>query len=364
MTPYQDPIRSAAHRAGEALTISLSYSESADARSMTGVMAKCDESKRKTEYRVLVVNDMPDQLEMIGHLLRKSGYEVVTALNGREGLDVAQAELPDLVISDVSMPLMDGIEMCRSIRTHPELNTIPILLVSAVRKDSLSLVEGLKAGADDYLEVHYDTMRLVTKAAQLIGRKHVHKALQESAAKYKELVENINDVIFAVDESGLLSYVSPVIESVAGYHPSEVLGRSFTEFIFPEDLPDVLNNFRQVLAQKIEPLEYRIQTKAGKTVWVRTSSRPNIVDGHIAGLRGMMTDITDRKRAEEALKASEEELRTLFRAMTDVILVLDVDGRYLKIAPTDPSYLYKPRADLVGKTLHEVFPQEKAACLL
>ncbi len=323
-------------------------------------MRKSEESKRKTEYRVLVVNDMPDQLEMIGRLLRKSGYGVVTALNGREGLDVAQAERPDLVISDVSMPLMDGLEMCRAIRTHPELTTTPILLVSAVCRDSHSVVEGLKAGADDYLEVPYDPMRLVTKAAQLIERKRAHKALQESAAKYKELVENINDVIFAVDESGLLSYVSPVIESVAGYHPSEVLGRSFTEFIFPEDLPDVLNNFRQVLAQKIEPLEYRIQTKAGKTVWVRTSSRRNIVDGHIAGLRGMMTDITDRKRAEEALKASEEELRTLFRAMTDVILVLDVDGRYLKIAPTDPSYLYKPRADLVGKTLHEVFPKEKA----
>src|ERR1700704_3000193 len=120
MTPYQDPIRSADHRVGEALTISLSHSESAGARSVAGDMRKSEESKRKTEYRVLVVNDMPDQLEIIGHLLRKSGYGVVTALNGREGLDVAQAERPDLVISDVSMPLMDGIEMCRSIRTHPE----------------------------------------------------------------------------------------------------------------------------------------------------------------------------------------------------------------------------------------------------
>ena len=90
MTPYQDPIRRADHREGEALTISFSHSESADARSVAGDMRKSEESKRQTEYRVLVVNDMPDQLEMIGHLLRKSGYGVVTALNGREGLDVAQ----------------------------------------------------------------------------------------------------------------------------------------------------------------------------------------------------------------------------------------------------------------------------------
>src|SRR5258708_21503867 len=206
MTPYQDPILSADHQVGQTLTISLSHSESADARSMPGAMRKSDESKRKTEYTVLVVNDMPDQLEMMSILLRKSGYGVLTALNGREGLDVAQAERPDLVISDVSMPLMDGIEMCRSIRTHPELSTIPILVVSAVCRDGHSVVEGLKAGADDYLEVPYDPMRLVTKAAQLIERKRADKALQESAAKYKELVENIHDVIFAVDERGLRHY--------------------------------------------------------------------------------------------------------------------------------------------------------------
>src|SRR5207253_2038439 len=61
-----------------------------------------------------------------------------------------------------------------------------------------------------------------------------------------------------------------------------------------------------------------------------------------------------RRRAEEAHKASETELRALFAAMTDVILVLDAEGHYLKIAPTDPSYLYKPPNDLLGKTLHEV----------
>src|SRR5947209_15035985 len=67
-----------------------------------------------------------------------------------------------------------------------------------------------------------------------------------------------------------------------------------------------------------------------------------------------------RQQAEAALRASEAELRALFAAMTDVIIVFDAEGRYLKIAPTDPTYLYKPPADLLGKTLHEVFPQAQA----
>src|SRR6266403_1375375 len=92
--------------------------------------------QRKVEPTVLVVNDMPDQVEMMAHVLRKSGYGILTAVNGREGFEVAQAEHPDLVISDVSMPIVDGIDMCGLIREQPELSTIPILLVSAVRRDS------------------------------------------------------------------------------------------------------------------------------------------------------------------------------------------------------------------------------------
>ena len=71
-----------------------------------------------------------------------------------------------------------------------------------------------------------------------------------------------------------------------------------------------------------------------------------------------------RRRAEEALKASEAELRTLFAAMTDIIAVFDAEGRYQKIAPTNPSFLYKPSGDLIGKTLHETLPKEDADFLL
>ena len=317
-------------------------------------------SREPAETRILIVNDMADQLEIMRILLRRAGYSVSTACDGKEGFEVAQTAHPDLIISDVTMPGLDGSEMCRLIRRHPELRTIPILLVSAQRKDSASVAAGLSAGADDYLEAPYDPARLIMKAAQLIERQRAEAALRESEAQYRELVENINDVIFAVDENGLLTYFSPVIESIAGYNPSEVIGRSFTEFIYPEDLPAVLNNFGRVLAQQPEPLEYRIQTKPGKIVWVRTSSRPIIVGGKAVGLRGMMTDISGRKHVEAALRASEAELRALFGAITDVILLLSAEGRYLKIAPTDPSYLYRPPAELVGKKLHDVFPKDEA----
>src|ERR671916_3418602 len=77
-----------------------------------------------------------------------------------------------------------------------------------------------------------------------------------------------------------------------------------------------------------------------------------------------MMDVTERRRTEEALRTSEAELRAVFSAMDDVILVLDAEGRYLKVAPTNPSLLYKAPDELVGKTLHEVMPEKQADAFL
>ena len=96
----------------------------------------------------------------MGSLLRKAGYSVLTAEDGLEGLTLARREQPDLVISDVSMPRMDGLEFCREMRADSELKTVPILLVSALQKDTESAVAGLQAGADDYLEIPFDSARL------------------------------------------------------------------------------------------------------------------------------------------------------------------------------------------------------------
>src|SRR6266851_2462147 len=152
-------------------------------------------TERSAEYSILVVNDDPDQLELMRILLHKSGYHILTATDGYEGYDVAFAERPNLVISDVTMPRMDGIEMCGLIRENEQLKRTPILLVSAVRKDSASAVQGLRAGADDYLEAPYDPMRLVAKVAQLIERSRGEGSLRESEQRYRVVAETATDVI-------------------------------------------------------------------------------------------------------------------------------------------------------------------------
>lgn len=127
---------------------------------------------------ILVVNDNPELLEMTRLLLSKAGYRVCVATDGYEGFQVAQHEHPHLMISDVAMPNTDGIEFCRLIRADESLRQTPILLVSAVHVDSVSAVEGLQAGADDYLEVPFDPVRLVAKVARLLERRQIEEELE------------------------------------------------------------------------------------------------------------------------------------------------------------------------------------------
>src|ERR1051325_1995057 len=86
------------------------------------------------DYTVLLVNDSPDQLALMEQLLRAAGYRIVTAADRHEAIEVAEFYHPDLVVSDVLMPGIDGIEMCRLLRRHSQLSEVPILLVSANRK--------------------------------------------------------------------------------------------------------------------------------------------------------------------------------------------------------------------------------------
>ncbi len=162
-------------------------------------------------------------------------------------------------------------------------------------------------------------------------RRQAEEALRASEEQYRELVENINDVIFAVDAEGRFTYISPVIQKVGGLSPAEVLGRSFTEFIHPEDLPQLLESFGRTLSGTLEPAEFRIRTPSGQIRWVRTSSQPIVRGEVVVGVRGVMTDITERKLVEEALRASEERYRDLVENSEDLICMHDLDGVILSV---------------------------------
>ncbi len=124
---------------------------------------------KKKEIKILLVDDEPDILEIVGYNLSQEGYQVITASNGKEAVAMAKKELPNLIIMDVMMPEMDGIEACENIRRFPELENTIITFLTA-RSEDYSQVAGFDAGADDYIAKPIKPKVLVSKVKALLRR--------------------------------------------------------------------------------------------------------------------------------------------------------------------------------------------------
>ncbi|MEH2175377.1 PAS domain-containing sensor histidine kinase [Nostoc sp.] len=206
-----------------------------------------------------------------------------------------------------------------------------------------------------------DNSTFVESANKIRGRHHqaAATALAESEAKYRQLVENISDLIFSMSVEGLFTYVSPQYKNVLGWEPSDLLGQTFAPLLHPDDFPLAQRKIQEMVETKGQriAIEFRHLKKDGDWCWMRSVASPIFdSDGEIIGLHGAISDISSRKQAEELIKASQAELLALFNAMQDVILVLDAEGRYLKIAPSGAPLLYQPPAELLGRKIHEVLP--------
>ena len=128
-----------------------------------------NESVMNTGQKILLVDDEPDILEFLGYNLKKEGYQVFIEGNGQEALKIAKQELPDLVILDVMMPEMDGVETCRQLREIPELKHVMVAFLTA-RGEDYSQIAGFEAGADDYVNKPIKPRVVISRIKALLRR--------------------------------------------------------------------------------------------------------------------------------------------------------------------------------------------------
>ncbi len=151
----------------------------------------------------------------------------------------------------------------------------------------------------------------------------MNNELSESEEKFRSLVENLNEIVYTLDENAKITYVSPNINALSSYTLSEITGRSFIDFVHPDDIEGRIEQFRKAISGMNEATEYRFLTKDGQIKWVRTAARPTIKDGKIIGVQGVLTDITDRKRIEEELRKSEEKYRVVFENTGTATVIIE-----------------------------------------
>lgn len=145
----------------------------------------------KNDIKILLVDDEPDILEIVGYNLKNEGYQVFTASNGNEAIKSSKKHNPHLILLDIMMPEMDGIEACEKIRTIPALENVIIAFLTA-RGEDYSQVAGFEAGADDYITKPVKPKVLVSKVKSLLRRLNTKKE--------KENTSTIGDIVIDRDE--------------------------------------------------------------------------------------------------------------------------------------------------------------------
>jgi PAS domain S-box-containing protein len=197
------------------------------------------------------------------------------------------------------------------------------------------------------------------------SRQEIQDKLQESGLRYKTLTENLKSAVYTFNPEAKFTYVNKATCQISGYSEEELLNMRFFDFVHPKykDMVSERGLSRIQGANVIPSYELKIITKDGQEKWVESSSTRVTISNKIMVL-GTSIETTERHRAIEKLKASEAHLRALFAAMEEVIFMIDGQGKYVSIAPTNPDLLVKPADELVGKKLGEIFDPEMTELFL
>ena len=234
----------------------------------------------RTPTRILVVDDDPTNVEVLRVRLSAQGYEVVTAIDGEDGLQRARELEPDLVLLDVMMPKLDGISVLKELKADITLRFLPVILLTA-KADTRDIVNGLGAGADDYLTKPFEQSALVARVRSLLRIKGLHDTVQLQAAQLKEQTEQLSSWNRLLEErvaqqlaqiqriSRLQRFLPPQVaqriastdppESLLENHRREVTAlfcelrgfSAFAEASEPEDVMAVLREYHESMGELI-----------------------------------------------------------------------------------------------------------------
>ena len=282
--------------------------------------------------RVLIVDDDQRVLELLVDLLELEGYDVASASDGAEAVDVAHAFGPNVVVSDVVMPRVGGLELCRRLKQNARTASIPVLLISGIRKADEAGIEGLHAGADDYLDLPFRNEELLVKVARLVERHRASAALRESEERYRRLVELSPDAIVILHD-GRFTYLNPAAQQLWGAsNPNDLIGRPILSVVHPDHHDHVSEQVAYI--QKFEqpaPLaEHKCIRLDGIEIDVEVTGLPFTAEGK-TGVLAVFRDVTEKNQARQSIREREERYHELFENANDIIYTHDLQGNFTSL---------------------------------
>lgn len=281
--------------------------------------------------RLLLADDNADMRDYVGRLLSPR-WKVEAVSDGTAALAAARERPPDLILSDVMMPGLDGFQLLRSLRADPKTREIPVILLSA-RIGGESRVEGLEAGADDYLVKPFFARELIARVAAHLElarvRRERDQALRESEWRFRTMADTLPALIWMSGTDKLFTYFNKGWLAFTGRTMAQELGNGWAAGVHPDDLARCLDTYVTAFdARRPFEMEYRLRRADGEDRWLLDLGTPWFhPDGGFAGYIGSCIDISDRREIEEVLRRKTEEAEEASRLKSQFVSNVSHDLR-------------------------------------
>lgn len=312
--------------------------------------------------KVLLLDDNDDAVVLQTAILESDGFTVVSAMNGLQGLEKLKTFRPDIIVSDVLMPEMDGFAFCRAVKSDESLKNIPVVFYSAQYTDKEDKALADEVGAvgfiykpiemDEFLAIinrilvqneernylhpnnkpliEFEQKHYEAQAKMLDKKLHEleeqHKKLQESEENYRRLIEGLSTdyIIFRHDNEGRYTYISPTVSALLGYDVEECLTH-YSNFFTPSSINDVVKRSTDLaLSSGVmqPPYMAEVYAKDGSTRILMISEHPLKDDeGVVTGIEGIAHDVTEQRRMAQVELEMREQLHESLIDMIKAIAV-------------------------------------------
>ncbi|SDG40675.1 MULTISPECIES: response regulator [unclassified Duganella] len=304
---------------------------------------------------ILNVDDNDGARYVKTRILQSAGFQVVEAANGTDALEMARLRLPALVLLDVKLPDISGIEVCRRIKADITTCTVLVLQTSAALIGRDDKIRGLDGGADNYLAAPIEADELIANVNALLRLQRVQMDLRNSEERFRQLTENIDDVfwMFRLQDDQLL-YASPAYERMFG-RPLAQLEHSSDDWlnaVHAEDRETVTARWRSLSSDGQYDQEYRLTPRDGALRWVR--DRAFLVrDDQQQPYRiaRISSDISERKNMEGLLRAADENkndfLATLAHELRNPLSPIRNAVALMNNAPPEQTETHRHARDVI-----------------
>ena len=295
---------------------------------------------------IMVIEDNTADLKFMSKTLTKAGYRVRSASDGELALRSVQAKLPDLILLDINLPGMKGVEVCSRLKADPATKDLPVIFISALGEIELK-VKALEAGGTDYvtkpvessellarIDIHLNMYRLqrklVVQSEKLIAEIEERKLAEEELLNEKSfseaIIESIPGMLYVYDDQGTHIQHNKRHEDMTGYSTEEL--SHMNPLSWYDDKADILRveaAISDVFTKGYGEVEVPMRIKNGEKLMMHFTGSRLVMNGKKYFV-GVGTDITDRKKAEDALRVSHERFLTVLDSIDANIYVADMES--------------------------------------